>query len=79
MVDLYSTIAMNVRDWISPYDGPHPIEAVYREIALDATTQDQAKERSVYRHGEYPSDSAAARISSATSPRRRYSSFASVA
>jgi len=43
------------------------------------TNQDQARERSVYWQGGYPSDSAAARIPSATAARRRYSSFASVA
>jgi len=34
VVDLYSAIAMDVRDWISPYDGLHPTEAGYQEIAL---------------------------------------------
>ena len=34
VVDLYSTIAMDVTDWISPYDGLHPTQAGYQEIAL---------------------------------------------
>jgi lysophospholipase L1-like esterase len=33
VVDLYSDIAMDVPDWISPYDGLHPTEAGYREMA----------------------------------------------
>jgi lysophospholipase L1-like esterase len=33
VVDLYSDIAMDVTDWISPYDGLHPTEAGYQEIA----------------------------------------------
>jgi lysophospholipase L1-like esterase len=33
VVDLYSDIATDETDWISPYDGLHPTEAGYREIA----------------------------------------------
>ena len=33
IVDLYSDIAMDVTDWISPYDGLHPTEAGYQEMA----------------------------------------------
>jgi lysophospholipase L1-like esterase len=33
VVDLYSDIAMDVTDWISPYDGVHPTEAGYQEMA----------------------------------------------
>jgi lysophospholipase L1-like esterase len=33
VVDLYSDIAKDVTDWISPYDGLHPTEAGYQEIA----------------------------------------------
>jgi lysophospholipase L1-like esterase len=33
VVDLYSDIAADVTDWISPYDGLHPTEAGYREMA----------------------------------------------
>ena len=33
VVDLYSDIATNVADWISPFDGLHPTEAGYREMA----------------------------------------------
>jgi lysophospholipase L1-like esterase len=33
VVDLYSDIAMDATDWISPYDGLHPTEAGYQEIA----------------------------------------------
>jgi lysophospholipase L1-like esterase len=33
VVDLYSDIAKDVTDWISPYDGLHPTEAGYQEMA----------------------------------------------
>jgi lysophospholipase L1-like esterase len=33
VVDLYSAIAMDVTDWISPYDGLHPTAAGYQEMA----------------------------------------------
>jgi lysophospholipase L1-like esterase len=33
IVDLYSDIATDVTDWISPYDGLHPTAAGYQEIA----------------------------------------------
>jgi lysophospholipase L1-like esterase len=33
VVDLYSDIATDVTDWISPYDGLHPTEAGYQELA----------------------------------------------
>lgn len=33
VVDLYSDIATDVTDWISPYDGLHPTAAGYEEIA----------------------------------------------
>jgi lysophospholipase L1-like esterase len=33
IVDLYSDIATDVTDWISPYDGLHPTEAGYQELA----------------------------------------------
>lgn len=33
VVDLYSDISSDVNDWISPYDGLHPTEAGYQEIA----------------------------------------------
>jgi lysophospholipase L1-like esterase len=33
VVDLYSDIARDPTDWISPYDGLHPTEAGYQEIA----------------------------------------------
>ena len=34
VVDLYSAIAMDVTEWISPYDGLHPTQGGYQEIAL---------------------------------------------
>lgn len=33
VVDLYGDIVTDVADWISPYDGLHPTEAGYQEIA----------------------------------------------
>src|SRR4029077_7082774 len=33
IVDLYSDIVTDVTDWISPYDGLHPTEAGYQEMA----------------------------------------------
>jgi lysophospholipase L1-like esterase len=33
VVDLYGDIATDVTDWISPYDGLHPTEAGYQELA----------------------------------------------
>jgi len=33
LVDLYGDIVTDVPDWISPYDGLHPTEAGYREMA----------------------------------------------
>jgi lysophospholipase L1-like esterase len=33
VVDLYSDIVTDVTDWISPYEGLHPTEAGYQEIA----------------------------------------------
>jgi lysophospholipase L1-like esterase len=33
VVDLYSDVAMDATAWISPYDGLHPTEAGYQEIA----------------------------------------------
>jgi lysophospholipase L1-like esterase len=33
VVDLFSDIAADLRDWISPYDGLHPTEAGYQEMA----------------------------------------------
>jgi lysophospholipase L1-like esterase len=33
VVDLFSDIAMDPTDWISPYDGLHPTEAGYQEMA----------------------------------------------
>jgi lysophospholipase L1-like esterase len=33
VVDLFSDIAIDVTDWISPYDGLHPTEAGYQEMA----------------------------------------------
>jgi lysophospholipase L1-like esterase len=33
IVDLYSDIVTDVNDWISPYDGLHPTEAGYQEMA----------------------------------------------
>jgi lysophospholipase L1-like esterase len=33
VVDLFSDIAMDLTDWISPYDGLHPTEAGYQEMA----------------------------------------------
>ena len=33
VVDLFSDIAIDVTDWISPYDGLHPTEAGYQELA----------------------------------------------
>jgi len=33
VVDLYGDIVTDVTDWISPYDGLHPTEAGYQEIA----------------------------------------------
>jgi lysophospholipase L1-like esterase len=33
VVDLYSDISTDVTDWISPFDGLHPTEAGYQEIA----------------------------------------------
>ena len=33
VVDLFSDIAGDLRDWISPYDGLHPTEAGYQEMA----------------------------------------------
>jgi lysophospholipase L1-like esterase len=33
VVDLYSDVATDVTDWISPFDGLHPTEAGYQEVA----------------------------------------------
>jgi len=33
IVDLYQDLSTDVTDWISPYDGLHPTEAGYREMA----------------------------------------------
>jgi hypothetical protein len=33
VVDLYSDIATDVTDWISPYDGLHPTALGYQELA----------------------------------------------
>jgi lysophospholipase L1-like esterase len=34
VIDLYSAVATDVTDWISPYDGLHPTAAGYQEVAL---------------------------------------------